>query len=95
MARKFKKYAWDSICMVVSSKGNYVLWNDVAPYIKEARPTVRAKRPVQQRKAKMPLKCGTCFYNICNSSSSVVCVRPDGAVCSRASYYKRGTSAVA
>ena len=39
------------------SRGKWVLWADVAPYIKEARPTVRAKRPVQQAKYAICPKC--------------------------------------
>jgi hypothetical protein len=53
----------------------YVLEREVAPYIKEAGRTFRAKRPVQQHKDKTVRKCGkglcgnyttSCFYTHCN-----------------------------
>jgi len=38
-------------------KGIWACKADVAPYIKEARPTVRRKPPVQQRKADICPQC--------------------------------------
>jgi hypothetical protein len=38
--------------------GIWCLWEDVAPYIKEARPTVRPKRAVQQPQPKICPRCG-------------------------------------
>jgi len=47
-------------------RGKWVLWKDVAPYIKESRPTVRPKRAVQQRKLEIPHLCSEC--SVLNSS---------------------------
>lgn len=56
--------------------------------IKESRPTVRAKRPVQQRKAKIVRSCVSCdiFLHCSATVNSNVC---------RVNYKPRTTSAVA
>lgn len=48
--------------------------------IKESRPTVRAKRPAQQRKAKMPLikGCGNCKRNEDRSCDKLVVLKGIG-----------------
>ncbi len=38
-------------------RGKWVMWKDVAPYIVESRPTVRAKRPVQHAEVDICPKC--------------------------------------
>jgi hypothetical protein len=48
-----------------TNRGRYVLYKDVAPYIKEARPTVRAKRPVQQPQAAICATYGIYHYRNC------------------------------
>ena len=44
----------------IEPDGEWVRWKDVAPYIKEAGRTVRAKRPVQQPQLEMPASCYDC-----------------------------------
>ena len=69
----------------------------VAQRQKERRKTVRRKPPVQQRKAKMPLKgCGNCKRNEDRSCDKLVDLNGSG-FCSDHNYkfWKRGTSAVA
>jgi len=61
-------------------------WAFIRTYTMEARPTVRAKRPVQQLKAKIPRHtCNTCsaICSVKDKSSNMYCAS-----------WKRGPSAV-
>jgi len=44
-------------------RGDRISWNKICAYIKEARATVRAERPVQQRKGKI-VRCSQCDIRI-------------------------------
>jgi hypothetical protein len=76
MARQIKRlpFAIDArgnLCISIGKE--WVEWKDVAPYIKEARPTVRRVRPCNKRKHAICARGGKGHYVACRYWHSVGC----------------------